>query len=333
MATHRFVDEDPGVLLGIAIGDALGAPFETSDPDCYRLIAWDGRMTATLRGEQVWPAGTTTDDTGMARALAQALVNSAERGCRGYDPEEAAQQYLAWYRRDSRGIGKTTRRAMEKLAAGASHIESGVPCETDRTGNGPAMRAAPIGLRFAFRPREERIAAAIADSQITHLGEDAEAGAIAVVEAIAAQATIPFGEWRPLSALEAADRALTKMDIESSVHGKIGMASVRVRFGGPLSIGASGEIGDTVATALYFAARASLEGRGFTEAVRDAVRYGGDTDTRAAIVGAIMMARLGTGDALLRDWNALEAAGSEPGVLRDLDGQLRRLALGEIAGG
>jgi ADP-ribosylglycohydrolase len=329
--THRFLASDAGVLVGTALGDALGAPFETLPASDSRLQAWDGQLARTHRDGEVWPAGTTTDDTAMAAALAQALDEVRDR----YDAAAAARRYLAWYRTGARGIGGTTRKAMENLAAGLPPDRSGIPCEPGRTGNGPAMRVAPIGLRFAF-DRAARIAAAREDARITHLGEDAEAGAVAVAEAVAAAAR----GFDPILILARAISGVCdvidfgRFPAGSSVHRHLARALDEFSASPGITtstIDASGEIGATVATAILCAARHPDD---LVGAVRAAVRHGGDTDTRAAITGAIVCARVGSGAIPLRDWRVLSRAapatdGHDPTTLEILDAHLRGLAPGD----
>ena len=102
-------------LIGCAIGDALGNPFEMKAATSPLLTKWDGLFKA---GGTFWKgeAGQYTDDTLMTIALATSLI--AEKG---YDPEQIAQMYLEWYNSgNTRGIGTTTARALENLKLGAT---------------------------------------------------------------------------------------------------------------------------------------------------------------------------------------------------------------------
>src|SRR5512135_1261551 len=108
-------------LVGCAIGDALGNPFEMRPAASPLLINWDGLFKA---GGTFWQgeAGQYTDDTLMSMALAASLIEKA-----GFDPADAAQKYLAWYESgNTRGIGTTTASALATLKLGASWQESGL---------------------------------------------------------------------------------------------------------------------------------------------------------------------------------------------------------------
>jgi len=168
----------PAVLTGLAVGDALGMPFERSadriDP---KLATWDGSM---LPG--TWhklPAGFFTDDTEMSVALAESLIEH-----RGYYPADAARRYLIWAQGTPHGMGGTTRKAMDALAKGTSWTESGVTFATGdeaRIGNGTAMRIAPIGVAFNGETQMEMLEkAASDDAYITHAHVEAVAASFAI---------------------------------------------------------------------------------------------------------------------------------------------------------
>ena len=79
-------DRIEGVLLGTAVGDALGAPYEFQPPR-------GSELAVVMQGGGPWEPGEWTDDTAMALCLATSLV---ERG--GFDPHDQMQRYLRWYR-------------------------------------------------------------------------------------------------------------------------------------------------------------------------------------------------------------------------------------------
>ena len=85
-----------GVLLGGALGDALGAPFEGRAADDSRVLP---------------SRGVFTDDTELTLATCEAIV-----AARGLDPEAVAKRYAAWFR-DGRvhGAGSSTTKALRDL--------------------------------------------------------------------------------------------------------------------------------------------------------------------------------------------------------------------------
>lgn len=249
----------PSPLVGLAIGDALGMPFGAT---VEGVTSWDGSYQASARhglGPGQW-----TDDTVMARLLAESLVF-----CGGYFPRDAADRYLHWYQQGpafARGMGRSTRAALENLAQGVPWAESGVIS----TGTGAAMRAAPLGFFYQEDPNTARAFASL-DAKITHRSVEAEQGAIAIAVGVA---------------LLASGRATPE-----TVVGKVMpyLASGKVRNGlGELSLsgnlrGASG----CVRAAFY----AFCSATSFREAVTTAVRAGGDAI--ASMTGALAGAYYG----------------------------------------
>src|ERR1700722_7870979 len=133
------------VLLGTAIGDALGMPFEGLKPEHPSLQAWDGKTflpsrerPPTYYGSHLSiNAGQYTDDTQMTLMVAQSLLEK-----KGFDPDDLARCYVDWIASGrARGFGRTTQLAIQALQEGKHWSESGVP---GSFGNGTAMRAAPF---------------------------------------------------------------------------------------------------------------------------------------------------------------------------------------------
>lgn len=145
--TMHLLDRYKGSLLGLAIGDALGAPIEFRPPGSFTPITtFQGGGTHGLKPGQ-W-----TDDTSLALCLAESLI---ER--KGFDPKDQAERYLKWYREgylSSVGfcfdIGNTTRLALEQFEKTRNPF-SGL-MDPRSAGNGSLMRVAPVPLAFASDP-------------------------------------------------------------------------------------------------------------------------------------------------------------------------------------
>jgi ADP-ribosylglycohydrolase len=269
-------------LVGCAIGDALGNPFEMRPMASPLLKQWDGLFKA---GGTFWKgeAGQYTDDTLMSIALASSLIEK-----NGFDPEHVAAQYLAWYESgNTRGIGTTTAGACVNLKMGANWQESGLIHSADGLpagGNGTAMRAAPIGIYYRKDPKA-LLESAMLDASITHNSFEPKMGSVAVALAAAMLAN---GSADPLSVSYEVSDILA----ESEVKSKIELAQKWLEQGTDLStvhfealaeIGTSGYVPETVGAAFYCLGATD----NFKDAVVLAVRGGGDTDTTAAIVGAL----------------------------------------------
>ena len=173
-AQLRRQDAIAGVLLGMAVGDAIGLPWEGLSARRGRRLFGSGG----LRHRFFFGRGMVSDDTEHAVMTAQALLAA------GNDIERF-QRSLAWRLRFwllgvPAGIGLGTLRAILKLWLGFSPSQSGVKS----AGNGPAMRAPIIGAVFTHYPETMR-AVLSASTRMTHRDTRAEQGALAIAAAAA----------------------------------------------------------------------------------------------------------------------------------------------------
>ena len=175
--TSDQVDRAAGVLLGCAVGDALGVPYEfTGDME----VSAPG-FIPEMRGGGLGPydPGEWSDDTQMTMCIAQALADGA-------DPlvddglDQVTHRFLAWKRAGASDIGSQTRLVLEvteievqrnpsrSAAAIMTRAASLVHQETGKSaGNGSLMRTAPVALRYLDNP-EKMTAAAVRVSRLTH---------------------------------------------------------------------------------------------------------------------------------------------------------------------
>lgn len=259
-----------GALLGTFVGDALGMPFEGAPQSA---IPADVEMVAARRGR-----GTYTDDTQMMIALGESLIDLGL-----VDPDRLARAFQDAYDHD-RGYGGGTRRVFELWASGTPVAEAAGQVFDGRgsRGNGAAMRIAPVAVRFRDDPAR-LCAEAARSARITHahpVGVDA-----AVVQAAAVGAGL-----RGENVLEVACAAAQTEEMQVALH------EVRELLAEPRQpdevharLGSSSDARESVCAAVY----AALAQPAFEAAVRFAVRLGGDTDTVAAMAGAIAGARHG----------------------------------------
>ena len=146
MAKNR-IDRYRGCLLGLAVGDALGAPLEFREPGTFTpLTEMKGGGPFALE------LGQWTDDTSMALCLAESLIE-----CNGFNEGDQVSRFIRWYREghlSSTGrcfdVGNTVREALERYERTGEPFAG--PTEPDRAGNGSIMRLAPVPLAFADTP-------------------------------------------------------------------------------------------------------------------------------------------------------------------------------------
>jgi ADP-ribosylglycohydrolase/fructose-1,6-bisphosphatase/inositol monophosphatase family enzyme len=260
--------EDPGLLsraqgclLGQAAGDSLGALVEDAasadeiarrHPGGLRLLQ-DGGCWRLLAGQP-------TDDTEMALALARSILDKD-----AYSADAALAAYKGWLRSGPFDVGSTTRRGLQ-----------GDPDPVSEA-NGSLMRASPLGV-YAHALHPDRAAAlARQDSALTHphpvCGDSVAAFVVAIAHAVrtgdAPRAAYDAAvEWaRSAEAQPAVRRALEAAASEPPVTG--------------------GPHRGWVLIALQNAFYRLLHASGVEEAVVSTVAAGGDTDTNAAIAGAL----------------------------------------------
>jgi ADP-ribosyl-[dinitrogen reductase] hydrolase len=269
-------DRAAGVVLGLALGDALGAPFESSranaipDPLPALELPWRGG-----------PSGSTTDDTAMALNLATSLV---DRG--GFDGGDVLRRHVAWFRSDPPDVGSLTRRVLHAVADGRATAEDAARLEWERrgpevsAGNGSVMYCAPLGVAYANRP-EALVEAAPSLSALTHYDERCRTACLAVALATA-------GLLRGSPARAAVAEALrSATDLPGGEE--LEFLTEAVGRSRPID-------GPDQGFCLYAAAaglQAVLFEDGFGESLTRVVRLGGDTDTNAAVAGALLGARDG----------------------------------------
>lgn len=263
------------VLVGTAIGDALGVPFEGMLVNNKELIAWDGKGFNGSAYHQLQP-GQYSDDTQMSVMVANSLVTN-----RGFNPDDLAARYVDWINSGiARGYGKTTLMAVQNLMSGKHWSESGI---AGSYGNGTAMRAAPFGIYYR-NDLQSLVAICKIDSAITHASEDAEAGSIAI-----ALATAYAVNNDTENLLERISEKLPDSKVKGLVYSLDSLVnSDKISPQQALRVlGTKANVRETVPAALY----CFLRFNNYHDAVYAAIKAGGDTDTTAAIVGALFGAK------------------------------------------
>ncbi|HUF79505.1 MAG TPA: ADP-ribosylglycohydrolase family protein [Burkholderiales bacterium] len=279
-----------GCILGTAVADAMGLACEGLSR------ARQARMFPELTGYKLLPfgKGLCSDDTEHTCMLAQSLIETA--GC--CDADDMARRFASnfgwrlrfWVLGMPAGIGFATLRAIFKLWIGFPARYSGV----FSAGNGPAMRVALIGVCYGDDPPHLR-ALVRAATRITPTDPKAEHGALAVALAAHLSATgkdiAPAGYLLRLRELLGSEASELPGLVENVAHSVArNESTAEFAAGAGCGQGVSGYILHTVPAALHAWLTHQGDYRGAVTAV---VRLGGDSDTAAAIVGAVAGARTG----------------------------------------
>ena len=274
-----------GCLLGTAVGDALGLPAEGLSQQRQRRILGSVEDHRLLFGH-----GMISDDTEHTILTAQALIVC------GDSPDlflgALAAKLRLWILLVPPGVGFATLRACLKLCLGISPKRSGVLS----AGNGPAMRSALLGVCLGNEP--EKLSAFVrASARLTHTDPKAEYGALAV--ALAAHHAVQGGsdgirfahvlrESLPDNPDAAELCGLVDRAVASAARGEDTIAFAATLGGPPRRV--TGYVYQTVPVAIHAWLRFPQD---YRSAVLGVIDCGGDTDTTAAITGAIVGAGVG----------------------------------------
>jgi ADP-ribosyl-[dinitrogen reductase] hydrolase len=293
-------------LVGVAVGDALGGPFEGMSRDEVKR-KFNGKMVGG--GIHRLRAGECTDDASMTLALAESII---ERG--GVELDDIASKFVKWYASGPKGVGKLTAEVIGLLSSGVSYRDA-ARLAWERggkkgAGNGSLMRFAPAGLLHNKR-RERLICDAAAVSSLTHhdprCTQACQAASLILIElidgkdvkhAISSTATA-MGE------VEASNVMLRSLDATAD------------------ELESTGYVMDTLGVACWSLSHHDA----FRECVEACVLLGDDTDTSAAVTGALAGARFGL-DGIPKDWvHALEMSEHGLGHIVELADGLYELSL------
>ncbi len=281
-ASRTRVDSIAGCLLGCAVGDAIGLPYEGMSTRRAQRFA-----RLPLRHRFLVGHGMVSDDTDHTIFVAQALIRS------GGDVRRF-RAVLAWRLRLwlvclPAGIGWATLRSTVRMWFGMS--ASGV----FSAGNGPSMRSAVIGATFATDP--EKLQSHIeASTRLTHTDPKALAGASAVAE-VAAQ--LVSSAWSAKPSVDEFILAIGRVSVDDDWQGVVAMIRRACESANPVATatslfatkqGVSGYVLHSVPFALIAWFQHFGDYRTTIECITQA---GGDVDTVAAIAGALAGATVG----------------------------------------
>lgn len=150
-----------GLFLGVAIGDALGVPYESKTFEALENI----KRSCKYKSARRQPKGSWTDDTQLTIATAQAILDAGN-----VNMDAIATQHVLAYKETVSGWGSTTREAIKKVESGIHWSESGKFTEPNRgLGNGIPMKVSPIAAYFALSKNCEDFTRILVDfTAMTH---------------------------------------------------------------------------------------------------------------------------------------------------------------------
>lgn len=303
LAAPTLKDRFEGCLFGLAVGDALGGKFEAQDASAIRARFPTVESLIAYPQEEIWY----TDDTQMAIGVCEALIEKGE-----IVEEVLCRAFVANYV-PSRGYGRGARAVLDAMEEGRDYrkvAEKHFPGGS--FGNGAAMRVAPVGLLFRDDVRQNREQARLS-ALPTHLHALGIEGAQLLARAVALS-----------SGMERFDRDDFFVKLieacESKEYRDKMVGASKARAPGDLAaLGNRIEALHSVPTAI---ASFALTPESFEETISNVIFLGGDTDTLAAMAGALSGAYVGASRLPARLVALLESSPKGRLYLQTLAGQL-----------
>lgn len=285
-----------GCLVGTAIGDALGAPFE-------------GKLLPPgLTAEHIledftlipgFPYGQYTDDTQLTIATAESIISK-----NNVDGADIAQRFTKlWKNRTILGAGLAcTQAAYKMIYQGVHWSQAGAP--EGQAGNGAAMRISPVALWNHKQP-EKLLEDVYTASIITHKDKKSIAGALAIATAINHLLTKPKIETDELLTTISENTATSNQEFARDIRGIKDLLSLKEDEAIEIIVEKAQQgihkgswcgritpyVVPTVLLALHNFLRHPTD---YGKAVTASILTGGDTDTTAAITGALSGTHNGT---------------------------------------
>jgi ADP-ribosyl-[dinitrogen reductase] hydrolase len=265
-------------MLGLVAGNQLGVPTERlGTPEAIREAFPNG----------VWDLAPPPknspydDDAALTLLLGESLLEHD-----GLDATDVAQRWVKWMKVDGRGIGATTKRALTLIDRGKEPFEAGRLAYSENprgsAGNGSVMRCLPVALRY-HEDLDRLIRVATQQSAITHADERCTWGAAAVSLALREllHGNIYFLDEVLHRVRDRAPRALVE-----AIHRVPREPQEALPIAVPEE---AGYVVHCVEIAFWFV----MHDRSLEDALVYLAQAGGDTDTNAAVAGALLGARYG----------------------------------------
>lgn len=298
---YEKADDRPlALILGVAVGDALGVPMEFKPRGTFYVTGMQGHGTHNQ------PAGTWSDDTSLTLALADGLLPN------DVNLEGIAYRFTDWYDNAAYtphgkvfDVGNATAEAIRRLKKGVAPEKAGGTGERDN-GNGSLMRIAPLAFyMFGIREAEVRFRIVRDVSSLTHAHEWSVAACYIYVEMLnklrmsrkkkAAYAELREDFARGVPFISKETLAKFGRILENDI---CELPEEEIRSGGFVI--------DTLEAAFW----CFMTTDNYKDAVLKAVNLGDDTDTTGAVAGALAGLAYGL-DSIPQEWREQLAAYDE----------------------
>lgn len=294
MGENKRLKQIRSALLGVAIGDALGVPYEFKARD---MIKEEPATEMTGYGTYNMPPGTFSDDASLTFCLAEMLTE-------GFDLQVLANNFVKWLHEGywtatghTFDVGVTTREAISNITRGVKPELAGKTDEHSN-GNGSLMRILPLLFYVKDMPVEERFRHVALVSSVTHAH---------IRSVIACFYYIEFAR-KILHGIKKQDACkqlknelpftLEKMGVElleTIVFERLLQSDISTLA--EEEIQSSGYVVHSLEASVW----CFLQTENYQDAVLKAVNLGEDTDTTAAITGGLAGLQYGADD-IPQDW-------------------------------
>jgi ADP-ribosyl-[dinitrogen reductase] hydrolase len=283
MVNQLITNRLRGITIGAVAGDALGMPLEFQQPRPVHQLETEMRNGAL-------PAGTFTDDTEMALALAESLLFTNP-----LDPRDLAARFVGWYQLGPSDIGVHTTKVLRQIATGKTWQQATRKVqefEPENASNGSLMRCWPVVIARWNNPSLMAAEAGL-QSQVTHLHADCVNACM--LFSLILHKLIHRDAGTPANAAirQAVSSSAEQVELSSELRKAVILAPVRSREELPNT----GWVLHTIESALW----AVMTTQSFEEALVQAVNLGHDADTTGTVAGAIAGALYGV-DAIPIRW-------------------------------
>ncbi|WP_275465588.1 ADP-ribosylglycohydrolase family protein [Streptomyces noursei] len=271
-----------GTVIGAAVGDALGAPFEFGPPGEFSARFPAPSAVGEMCGGGGWDPGEATDDTQMAVLVAESLV---ER--HGLDLPDIFRRFQQWAASEPKDIGLQTEDVLTNGMPWDRAADTHFRTNLRAAGNGSLMRASTSAVYFARHGQQATMDAARRIAALTH-GDRAAWEGTAIFHELVRRI---LNGVEPVAALP---------DILCSVHPELGdryATVLAVDWTPDQATEFNGAVWPCLGSAIWALRTTSS----YVEAVRAAIDLGGDTDTVAAVTGGLAGAYYGV-DSIPARW-------------------------------